>query len=247
MHGMRAGAHAGALCAIATLAVCAVLPTGAQAATTASITPSFAPNRLGAATAFTLRIAYADQQDPVPEPVSHAVVHLPAGLGIDLRGIGICPSSRLEKQAGRGCPASSRVGSGSSLAGAHLGATNLNETAALTAWRGPNRGGRPTLEIRGQGLTPLEESVVVVGVLEPDSAPYGQKLVMTVPPIPTLPLEPNASILRFALTVGSAHGGHGGGLIRVPHRCPAGGFPFAADFAYAGGSTSTSTATVRCP
>jgi hypothetical protein len=239
--------HAGALCPIAALAVCAVLCSGAQAATTATIVPSFAPDRLGAGTAFTLSIAYADQQAAVPEPVSHAVVHLPAGLGIDLGGVGICPSARLEKQAGRGCPASSRVGSGSSLAGAHLGATNLNETAALTAWRGPNRGGRPTLEIRGQGLTPLEESVVVVGVLEPDRAPYGQKLVMTVPPIPTLPLEPNASILRFSLRVGSAHGGRRGGLIRVPHRCPAGGFPFAADFAYADGSTGTSTATVRCP
>jgi hypothetical protein len=244
---MRVGVRAGSLCAIATVAVCIALSTGAQAATVASIAPSFAPDRLSAGTAFTLTIAYSDPQGGIPEPVSHAVVHLPAGLGINLRGVGTCPKALLEKQAGRGCPASARVGSGSSLAGAHLGAINLNETAALTAWRGPNQGGRPTLEILGQGLTPLEERVVVIGVLKPDHAPYGQQLVMTVPPIPTLPTEPNASILHFSLTVGSAHGGHRGGLIRVPRSCPAGGFPFGADFAYAGGSTSTSTARVRCP
>lgn len=237
--------HTSTLC-IAALAVCAALAPGAQAATVASITPSFTPDRLGASTAFTLAIQYTNQEGGIPAPVTHAVVHLPAGLGINVRSFGICPASRLERQLGRGCPASSRIGRGSALVGAHLGAINLHENASLTAWRGPNAGGRPTLEILGEGLSPLEEHVVLKGVLETDRAPYGQRLTMTVPPIPTLPTEPNASALHFSLTVGSASGKLGK-LIHAPGSCPAGGFRFGADFGYADGGTSSTTATARCP
>jgi len=228
------------------LALCAALATAAQAATVASITPSFAPDRAGAGTALTLAIGYSNQQGGVPEPVTHIVVHLPAGLGINLRGVGTCSRSRLEKQMGRGCPASARAGSGSARLGAHLGAINLNENASLTAWRGPNKGGRATLQLLGVGLSPLEEHVVVSGVLEPDHAPYGQQLVLSIPPIPTLTGEPNASVLHSSVRIGAAHG-RLGRLIRVPRSCPTRGFPFGADFNYAGGGSGSTTATIPCP
>jgi len=231
---------------VATVALCAALTTGAQAATVGSIKPSFAPNRAGAGTAFTLAMSFSNPQGPVPEPLSHLVVHLPAGIGINLHKIGICSKARLEKQAGHGCPASSRVGSGSAHLEAHLGAINLDENATLSAWRGPNQGSHATLQILGIGLSPLEESVVLSGVLEPDHAPYSQQLVMSIPPIPTLTGEPNASILHSSVTIGAAHGKLGG-LIRVPRSCPADGFHFGADFGYAEGASSTTTATVRCP
>ncbi len=241
--GLRATAAAICLTAVA---VCAAPPPGAQAATVANITPSFAPDRLGASTALSLAIQYTNQEGAIPAPVTHAVVHLPAGLGIDVRSFGVCPASRLEKQLGHGCPASSRIGRGSALVGAHLGAINLHESASLTAWRGPNAGGHPALEILGEGLSPLEEHVVLKGVLETDRAPYGQRLTMTIPPIPTLTLEPNASALRFSLTVG-AGSGRLGKLLHAPGSCPAGGFRFGADFGYADGGTSSTKATARCP
>ncbi len=231
---------------IATLTVCAALIPVAQAATVARITPSFAPDRLGASTALGLAIQYSNQEGGIPAPVTHAVVHLPAGLGINVHSFGICPAARLEKQLGHGCPASSRIGRGSALMGAHLGAINLHENANLTAWRGPNAGGRATLEILGEGLSPLEEHVVLKGVLEADHAPYGQRLTMTIPPIPTLPTEPNASALHFSLSVG-AGSGRLGRLIHAPGSCPAGGFRFGADFGYTDGGTSSTTATARCP
>ncbi len=230
---------------LTTVALCAALTTGAQAATVASIAPSFAPDRAGAGTAFTLGIDFSNQ-GLVPEPVTHMVVHLPAGLGINLNGVSTCPKARLEKQEAHGCPASARVGSGSAQVGAHLGAINLNESASLTAWRGPNQGGRSTLQILGVGLSPLEEHIVLSGVLEPDSAPYGQKLVMSIPPIPTLTGEANASVLRTSVTIGAAHGKLGK-LLRVPHNCPATGFAFGGDFDYADGSSSSTSATVACP
>jgi hypothetical protein len=232
----------------AALALCLALPVAAHASTVSSLSTSFAPDRLGADTALTVGIGFSDEESGMPVPVSHAVLHLPAGMGIDLHGVGICPESRLQKNAGRGCPASSKIGSGSAFLGAHLGSLNLNERANLTAWRGPNRDGQATLEIAGQGLTPLEERVVLTGVLSADRSPYGQELTMSIPPIPTLPTEPDASTLRFSLTVRSAgRSARAGGALRVPHTCPAGGFPFAVDFTYADGSTSASTATAPCP
>jgi hypothetical protein len=238
----------GTLCVTVTLAMaaCAALSTAAGAATVARITPSFAPDRAGAGTAFTLALGFAGEQGAIPAPVTNMVIHLPAGLGIDLRGVGTCSKALLEKHAGRGCPASARVGGGSARMGAHLGATNLDESAALTAWRGPNQGGHATLEILGHGLTPLDEHVTITGVLMPDHAPYGQQLVMRIPPIPTLTGEANASVLRSSVTIGSAHG-RLGGLMRVPRSCPAGGFPFGADFSYADATKGSTTATVRCP
>jgi hypothetical protein len=170
------------------------------------------------------------------------VVHLPAGLSFNLAGVGTCSHAQVGRSR---CPASSQVGTGSTLAEAHLGSQTLGETASVKAYRGPNQGGQPTLLIAGQGLTPLIERVVITGVLKRDHPPYGLELDMTVPPIPTLPTEPNASIVHFTLTIGAS--GRARGLVHVPSSCPAGGFPFGAEFTFEGGASTTSGGSARCP
>jgi hypothetical protein len=56
-------------------------------------------------------------------------------------------------------------------------------------------------------------------------------------------------ILTFSLTIGAS--GHprsrDANAIRVPHSCPLGGLPFAAEFAYADGSSGSALATTPCP
>lgn len=228
------------------LIACAVLPAGVQAAeTTGSIAASFSPSRLGASTAFKLALSFGGGSFDVPAPLSRVTVRLPAGLRVSLGGISVCAKSRLVAHGAKGCPASARVGSGRALLGARLGSQRITESATLTAFRGPSKGGHPTLELSGQGLTPLDVRVVTVGVLEPDSAPYGLKLTMAIPPIATLPTEPNASMLRLSLTIGGS--GHARRLISVPHSCPAQGFPFAGQFAFADGTSGEATAEVSCP
>ncbi len=51
------------------------------------------------------------------------------------------------------------------------------------------------------------------------------------------------------MTVGgkAAKSHHNPNTVLLPTSCPTGGFPFAAEFTYENGSTSTSTATVPCP
>ena len=113
----------------------------------------------------------------------------------------------------------------------------------------PTQNLQPTFEILGQGYTPLDERVVFIGEVLPDKAPYGEELVMSIPPIPTLPLEPDASIVSFSLTIGASrrHEAHGANTVLVPSSCPAGGFPFAAEFTYADGSGGSAAAVAPCP
>jgi hypothetical protein len=217
----------------------------AQAETVAAIKPSFSPDRLGAATGFTLALDFGGEHQRVPAPIRTSVVHLPAGLGLNVHGIGICQPARLRTVGPKGCPASSVVGRGHALMEAELGALVITEEATLEAFRGPNRGGRSVLEISGQGLTPLIERVTFTGVVVADRAPYGVKLLMTIPPIPTVPTEPDASTVKFSLTLGGA--GTQRGSVTVPRECPAGGFPFASEFGFADGSTTSATAQVACP
>ena len=247
---------------VAALVACCLYGTASPALalateTSASIRPSFSPDRLGASTAVTFAFRFSGGggggggEEGVPPPLSGMVVRLPAGLGIDARGVGICAKARLQSEGPSGCPSSSLIGRGHVLLEVHAGSLAIPEEATLSAFRGPDRDGRPTLEIFGQGETPLYQSAISMGVLAADSAPYGSKLTISIPPIPTVMFEPNASVVSASLTIGRiAHAprAHAAtGAILVPHNCPAGGFPFAASFTFAGGSTTSASATVSCP
>ena len=234
------------LCAVAPgMAPAAVTPTGA------SIQPSLLPDRLGASTSLTLAFRFSGGEEGVPAPLSGMVVHLPAGLTVNLRGVRTCARSRLQSKGAAGCPSGSLVGRGHALMSVHAGSLAVPEEATVTVFRGPNRGSHPTFEIFGQGETPLDQSSISTAVLEPDGAPYGSKLTVTIPPIPTLVLEPNASVVSMSVTVGGvgrnprAHAA--AGAILVPRRCPAGGFPFAASFTFADHSTADASAPAACP
>lgn len=232
--------------------LCAVAPTAlAQSETSASMHPSLLPDRLGASTALTLALRFSGGSEGVPAPLRGIVAHLPAGLTVNLRSAGVCPPSRLRSRGAGGCAPKSLVGRGHAVLKVHAGSQTLPEEATISIYRGPNRGSHQTLEIFSQGETPLDESTISTGVLTPDGGQYSSKLTVSVPAIPTLVLEPDASFASLSLTLGGV--GHpprahaAAGSIRVPRSCPAGGFPFAADFTFAGGSAASASATVACP
>jgi hypothetical protein len=249
---MRAPARA-LLVALALVGCAASAPAAAGAATGASIHASFLPDRLGASTAFTFAARLSEQgegvagEEGVPAPVRTIVVHLPAGLGIDVRGVGTCTGARLRRAGAAACPSASLVGRGRATLEVHAGSETIPEQATLWAFRGPSVGGHLTLEVLSQGSTPLDERTVSSGVMQADSPPYGSKLTVSIPPIPTLMYEPDASIVSFSLTVGNPRAKAGTGGITVPRSCPAGGFPFAATFTFAGQSSASSAADAPCP
>jgi hypothetical protein len=239
----------------AALVACLVagLPAGAPGAfaeaAAVSIQPSLLPDRLGASTAFTLSFRFTGGEEGIPPPLRQVTVRLPAGLRIVVTGAKVCQPARLKRKGPAGCPAKSQVGSGHARLEVHAGSQAVPEQATIWAFRGPNRGGQPSFLIFGQGYTPLDQSALSTEVLETDKPPYGWRTVTTVPPIPTVMYEPNASFLTFSLTFGAgaprAHAA--AGKIVIPGSCPAGGFPFATEVAFADGTGAQASATVPCP
>jgi hypothetical protein len=226
-------------------------PTQAPVQTSATISPSISPDRLGAKASLTLTIHYTTAAVGlfyVPPPVLRTAVRLPAGLDLDIPDLRSCSASRLRARGPNACPAQAQIGHGHALIETHVGTVNLPEEISLSAFLGPLQGGQQVLDILGQGYSPFDERLVFTGAVLFVAAPYGEELVLSIPPIPTLRFEPDASIVTFMLTIG-AHGRaarHANTLL-VPSTCPAGGFPFAAEFTYAGGTTGSALATAACP
>jgi len=239
-----------ALCAA--LATCATLAPRARGVTSASIAPSLIHARSGAAGgALNLTIHYTDSESEsgVPSPVRRSILRFPAGMGIEIPELRSCAVARLRTRGPSGCPPQSRIGGGRALAEVHAGSQTIAEHIALWVFLGPLRNLSPTFLILGRGYTPFDERVVLSGAVLPDSPPYGEDLSISIPPIPTLPLEPDASIVTLSLSVGSTArrpSSHAATVV-VPRRCPLGGFPFAASFTYADGSSGSAFATVPCP
>jgi hypothetical protein len=217
--------------------------------TFASITPILSPDRLGAKASLTITIDYTGGAFGVPAAVSHADLKLPAGLSLDIPQLRSCSAAHLLARGPRGCPAQSELGGGHALVGAHTGSETITENATLWLFLGPLDNLQPTFEILAQGYTPIDERKVFGGSVIPASPPYGEELEMSVPPIPTLVLEPDASVIAFSLTVGASrhHASREATSVVVPSSCPVGGFPFAAEFTYADGSGGSALATEACP
>jgi hypothetical protein len=234
---------------LALTACCGAVPPAVARAVEAGIHPSFLPERLGSPTAFSFAFTLEGAEAEVPPPLSRMVVDLPAGLGFNLSAAATCPPSRLRRGRPAACPARSLIGRGHAMLEVHAGSQAIGEEALLWALRTPNRGGQASFAVFGQGQTPLDQHSTSIAVVSPDRAPYGSKLTISMPPIPTVMYEPDASIISFSLTVGAAHGRSRthAFAVTVPRRCPAGGFPFAADFAFADGTSATATARIPCP
>lgn len=208
---------------------------------------SLRPDRPGALAVLKIAIRYDDPQTEVPAPLRHAVLRLPRSLEMEIPELRSCSSATLRAHGPSGCPAASRLGGGHATIEVLAGSQTLGEQVRLTTFLGPLEA-QPTFELFAEGVTPFERRVVIKGTAVPDSGPYGEDLLISVPPIRTLPLEPDASIASLSLTLGSrprAHS-HGANAVLVPSDCPRGGLPFAVQSTFADGSSSTAVASVQC-
>lgn len=238
-----------AVCAVA-LSACTALTVPARAAeTSATILPSLSPDRLSARAGLTFTIDFAGGELGVPAPVLRAVLKFPAGLSLEIPQLRSCSAARLQVQGAHGCPAQARIGSGHAVTKAYLGTQLTTEDVTLWAFLGPLHNLQATVEILGEGYSPFGEQMVLsANALTTDRAPYGEGLELSIPPIPTVPSGSDVSIVTFSLEIGTSRPRNAdANTVRVPSRCPSGGFPFAAEFTYVGGATGNALATVPCP
>jgi hypothetical protein len=251
----------------ATLVALVLVATGQGSASepparTATVAPavtfeaSFAPNRVHARTATTVAVHIAGGEDGVPPPVRKIVVLTPAGLAgssLEWPTTNGCSRAQLMRRGANGCPARSQVGSGSVVVAWREGSKTVTEQGKLWEFVGPSNG-EYTFEDLGEGTSPIRRRIASKVSLAALSGVYSSSLEDAIPPIPTRPGQPDASIVSFSLTTGNAKqprfsgpGRYGGLGMRVPSPCPAGGYPWSVELTFADGSVQHATTVTPCP
>jgi hypothetical protein len=249
--------HAPVLAAAALL-----LPQAAVAwsAPSAQLRARFMPDRLGASTTigFTLRIAGAGGAPP--PPLTSLDVRLPAGMNLleSQLGLATCSEEALRTFGPAGCPANSRLGYGTAAATLLLRGEREHAQVRLQVFLGDASGkGLPVL-VLAEIVKPVFGLLLLPSWLRADSGRFSDQLYTSVPLIPTLPGDPDASIADITVSFGPRglvyHRREHGRVkafrprgLAVPRRCPRGGFPLEARITFLGGAKARAASVIPCP
>jgi hypothetical protein len=255
------GAALGALAAaVLCVVLCVYPPAAANAAQSVTLGAAFAPYRLGGRTTVELDLHIAAPAGQIPSALTEVEVRYPQDLGFALSGLGVavCSPATLEAAGAGGCPANSIMGRGDAVAELRFGAQLVSEGASISIARAPDQEGHIALLLYASGPSPVNTQILSPAQLLPAGPPFGGRLNMQLPVIPSVPGAPDVAIASLNVTLGPqgltyyeqvqgstlAYAPRG---ILLPPTCPRGGFPFAATFSFLDGSRPTARTTVPCP
>jgi hypothetical protein len=249
-----------ALGALAITVLCGYPPAAANAAQSVSLGAAFAPYRLGGRTTIELHLQIVAPAGQIPSALSEVEVRYPQDLGFALSGLGlaVCSPATLEAAGAGGCPANSIMGRGNAVAELRFGAQLVSEDASISIARAPDQEGHIALLLYASGPSPVNTQILSPAQLLPTGPPFGGRLNMQLPIIPSVPDAPDVAIASLNVTLGPqgltyyeqvdgstlAYTPRG---ILLPPTCPRGGFLFAATFSFLDGSRQAAHTTVPCP
>ncbi len=231
----------------------------------ASLAASFHPKELGAPATISLAFRISSIPPDSQSPLRSVSVQLPSEMGIATSGLGIenCLVSRLEALGPKGCPANALMGRGTATAEIPIGGEMITESARIELFSAPVRSGRLALLVYADAESPVFAQLVFPATIAPAEPPYSEGIEASVPLVPSVPGAPDVAVTRFQMALGTTSRGRGhfayyrwmhgrrvpyapSGL-RLPPRCPKGGFPFEAHFAFEDQTTAAAHTTVACP
>jgi hypothetical protein len=193
--------------------------------------------------ALRLRTAFkiTDTSGGRPPALTNTTLRFPKGAAVNARYFKRCSPDRLTARGVSGCPSASIIGKGKAQGDARP-IVNDPIDAKITMFNGPTRNGNPTIVI--YAVPEISSPIVIVGELkrQPRSSSYGYVLSVDVPPIPTLPGQPNASVSFFdATTLDKTVKRKGRTIhyIQGPVICDGTFFLLDGSFRYDGGLTNT--------
>ncbi len=223
---------------------------------------SLVPEQLGSGTTIEFDFVLSGPRGhaELPPPVTALSLAYPQGFGIVTSGLGLasCARSALETFGPRACPSRSVMGYGTATGAIEIAHEVVDEEALTAVFMAPFDEGEIALLFYLDAYDPLSTQRVFDGRLQQAHAPFGGALTIAVPPIESFPAAPDVALVRLRSTIGPlgityynrVHGEfvpyQPSGIV-LPHRCPRGGFPFAARFWFADGGELTARTTVRCP
>jgi hypothetical protein len=249
-----------ALIAMAAACLCLYSAATASAAQTVALSAAFTPYRLGVPTTIDLNLQIQAPAGEIPSALTEVEVRYPQNLGFALSGLGlaVCSSSTLEAAGTSGCPANSIMGRGNALAELRFGPQLVTENASISIARAPDQEGHIALLLYASGPSPVNTQILSPAQLLPAGPPFGGRLNMQLPVIPSVPGAPDVAIVSLRVTLGPRgltyyEQTEGSTLaytpkgILLPTTCPRGGFPFAATFSFLDGSHPVARTSVPCP
>lgn len=235
-------------------------PAAAGAAPLVSLHASFHPKVPGQSTTIGMTIRIAANGTVVPPPLLAAQLRYPAGLDVQLSGLGIqaCPLAALEALGPGGCPPDSLMGRGRAIAEVPIKGQAIRETARIAIVRAAERDGHLALMLVAYEEPALSAQIVLSATLLPADGPYGGLLAIHVPLVTTFPEGPDVSVTEIKLVLGPKHlryreRVHGRlvhyepGGIKLPGKCGRAGFRFAVKLSFLDGSKASGRTAVGCP
>jgi hypothetical protein len=190
----------------------------------------------------TLRTAFriTDSSGTKPPALTNTTFRFPKGSVVNARYFKKCSPAKLEAEGVKGCPSASKIGTGKAQGDARPIVADPID-AKITLFNGKPRNGNPTIVI--YAVPELSSPLTIVADLERQrSGNYGYILDADVPPIPTLPGQPNASVSFFdATTLDRTVRRHARTIhyIEAPVLCTGTYFLLDGSFSYEGGLTDT--------
>jgi hypothetical protein len=143
----------------------------------------------------TLRIS--DTSGGKPPVLENTTLRFPKGARVNARYFKKCSTSALAQKGPSGCPRASKIGTGKAQGDARPIVPDPID-AKVTLFNGQPVGGNPTILI--YAVPEISSPITIQGQLRRQSGRYGYVLDVDVPPIPTLPGQPNASVSFFDAT-----------------------------------------------
>lgn len=232
----------------------------AHATQSASLQATLKPESLGHATTVGFAFQIHAPKGQVPPPLTQVDVNYPGNLGIALSELGLasCSPTTLETSGPEGCPANSLMGYGTAIAEIPIGPDIQDESADITLIRTSTQQEHLALLFYANALSPISAQLIFPGLLLPTTAPFGGRINIGIPLVPTLPEAPDVAVIKLTATLGPEHltyyeHRHGHNIpynpkgILLPNTCPHGGFPFSATFTFLDGTHADAHTNVPCP
>ncbi len=165
-HRVRA-ALLGTLVACAALSACAPIATAEPEL--ASLRASFSPDRLGVSTTIEFGFHLQTASGLAPPPLTSMDLQMPAGMNYTTTtlGLAICQPSALLARGLQGCPANSRLGSGSAFVEVPFGTSSGQEIPEIQAVVGPSHEGNMVVLFYANGLFPVSAQLTFSGEVLP--------------------------------------------------------------------------------
>jgi hypothetical protein len=236
------------------------LESSANAEPQVSVRASLHPKVPGHSTTIHMTIRIAPGNAIVPPPLQTVQLRYPAGLDVQLSGLGIqaCPLATLEALGPEGCPPNSLMGYGRVVAEVPIKGEAIRETARVAIVRAAERDGHVALMLVIYDEPALSAQIVLNAELLPAGGLFGGLLAIEVPLVSTFPEGPDVSVSEIQLVLGPRHLRYrervGGKVvhyepagIELPGKCSTGGFRFAVQLRFLEGSQVSAGTSVACP